>query len=50
MKSQHIKELTEALKVDSDGEEEKCSKNAIEQSEQPYSTMTLQEASTALMK
>ena len=45
MKSQHIKELTEALKVDSDGEEEKCSKNAIEQSEQPYGTMTLQEAS-----
>ena len=33
------------MKVDSDGEEEKCSKNAIEQSEQPYSTMTLQEAS-----
>ena len=50
MKTRHIKELTEALTVNSDGEEEKCSLNAVEQSNQPYTTMTLQQASEGFSK
>ena len=45
MKTQHIKELTHELTVDSDGGEEKCSVYAVEQSKQPYTAMTLQKAS-----
>ena len=50
MKIRHIKELTEALTVNSDGDEEKCSLNAVEQSKQPYTTMTLQQASEGFSK
>ena len=50
MKTGHIKELTQALTVNSYGEDEKCSLNAFEQSNQPYTTMTLQQASEGFSK
>ena len=40
-KSRQLLEWTSTLKVDSHGQEEKCSMEAIHLSEQPYSTMSL---------
>jgi len=49
-KTHCIKELTEALRFAPDGTEEKCPEEAVELSNQPYPTMTLQEASQTYSK
>ena len=49
-KTSHIKELTQELTVNSDGDDEKCRVNAVERSKQPYTTMTLQQASEVFSK
>ena len=43
MKTRSIRDLTEALTFGPDGEEGKCSEEAVKLSKQPYSSMTLQE-------
>ena len=50
MKARDIKELTQALIVNSDRKDDKCSRNAVKQSKQPYTTMKLQQASEAFSK
>ena len=42
--------MTSALRVDSHGEDEKCSVEAVELSMQPYESMTLQDASEGFRK
>ena len=45
-----MEELTSALRVNSLGDDEKCSAEAIESSMQPYESMTLQDASEGFQK
>ena len=49
-RSTKMEELTSALRVDSHGEDEKCSVEAVELSMQPYESMTLQDASEGFRK
>ena len=50
MRTRGVKNLTEALTFAPDGEEQKCSENAVKLSNQPYSSMTLQVASERYSK
>ena len=45
-----MEELTSALRVDSHGEDEKCSVDVVELSMQPYESMSLQDASEGFRK
>ena len=45
-----MEELTAALRLDSHGEDEKCSVEAVELSMQPYESMSLQDAAEGFRK
>ena len=49
-RSRKIEEVTSALRVNSDGEDEKCSMDDLKLSMQPYSSMSLRDASDGFSK
>ena len=49
-RTRNITQVASALRVNSDGEDEKCSLDAVKQSKEPYASMTLQDASHGFSK
>ena len=49
-RARNLEQLTCALRVDSEGEDVKCSEEALKQSMKPYASMSLQDASEGFSK